>query len=104
MAAEGGDSAIATDRASRRRGFVVVAVVAALLAAAGGAFAWFRSGALAARPSTSEVRALYESCDALGIVDRYVRKLQRGRTWGERAFAARYLGERSGLTQKNCAP
>src|SRR5262249_391565 len=40
-----------------------------------------------------EIRAVHESFDDAGIVDRYVRKLERGRGWAERAFAARFLGE-----------
>lgn len=40
-----------------------------------------------------ELRALHESYDKLGIVDRYVHKLENGRGWAERAFAARFLGE-----------
>ena len=52
-----------------------------------------RRAKLVAEPSPEATRQLYESYDTLGIVDRYIRKLQHGRTWGERAFAARYLGE-----------
>ena len=37
--------------------------------------------------------ALHESYDALGIVDRHLDKLEHGRGWAERAFAARFLGE-----------
>lgn len=37
--------------------------------------------------------ALLESYDALGIVDRHLHKLEHGRGWAERAFAARFLGE-----------
>jgi HEAT repeat protein len=52
-----------------------------------------RRAALAADAPPEAVRALYESYDRLGIVDRYVRKLDHARGWAERAFAARFLGE-----------
>jgi HEAT repeat protein len=48
---------------------------------------------LAPDAPADEVRALYESYDQLGIVEKYVRRLQHGRSWVERAFAARFLGE-----------
>ena len=52
-----------------------------------------RRAALPADADPATVAALYESYDALGIVDRYIHKLQHSRSWAERAFAARYLGE-----------
>jgi HEAT repeat protein len=43
--------------------------------------------------SPDEVRRLYETYDHLGIVDRYIDQLLRGRRWVERVFAAEFLGE-----------
>lgn len=40
-----------------------------------------------------QVRTLFASYDEAGIVERHVHRLEHSRSWAERAFAARYLGE-----------
>ncbi len=52
-----------------------------------------RRSKLAADASPEARRSLHESFDGLGIVDRYIDKLENSRGWAERAFAARFLGE-----------
>jgi HEAT repeat protein len=52
-----------------------------------------RRAKLGPEATPEQLRELFTACDQLGIVDRYIRKLQRSRGWAERAFAARYLGE-----------
>jgi HEAT repeat protein len=52
-----------------------------------------RRARLAPDATLEETQTLYATYDQLGIVERYVHKLQNSRGWAERAFAARYLGE-----------
>ena len=52
-----------------------------------------RRRTLPADASPEQLAAHYASYDELGIVERHVQRLEGARSWAERAFSARFLGE-----------
>lgn len=52
-----------------------------------------RRRTLADDASLEQIAAHYASYDELGIVERHVQRLENARSWAERAFSARFLGE-----------